>query len=40
MQKAFFQHLLESMYEGTQTVFFAAIEIIDRNMDALLKEAE
>ena len=40
MQKAFFQHLLEGMDEGTQTVFFAAIEIIDRNMDALLKEAE
>lgn len=40
MQKAFFQHLLEGMDEGTQAVFFAAIEIIDRNMDALLKEAE
>ena len=40
MQKAFFQHLLEGMDEGTQTVFFAAIEIIDRNMDVLLKEAE
>ena len=40
MQKAFLQHLLDGMDEGTQTVFFAAIEIIDRNMDALLKEAE